>query len=199
MAGVVAGVLSGCGSTTVEEAAAEPVAPRELGVKPDPLTASPGSHPGAQPSPTASPVPAACPASGVVVTNDVVNAAMGHRAVTITLTNCGKRPYQVNGYPQVGALDKDRKPLKLKITHGNAFTDAGRDQRPKPVTLAPGQSVLSVLHWTNRVTSFDAAKPGEYLVVAPAAGREQQILPFTLDMGTAAELDVTAWAVRLAS
>jgi hypothetical protein len=131
----------------------------------------------------------------VVITSGEVNAAMGRRATVITLRNCGRSAYHVNGYPQVGALDKDREPLKLKITHGEA--DAGRVRGPEPITLAPGKSAVSVLNWTNRVTSFDPPKPGAYLVIAPSADEEKQTLPFTLDMGTAAELDVTAWAVDL--
>ncbi|MET7621651.1 DUF4232 domain-containing protein [Streptomyces sp. NPDC005408] len=197
---VAAVVLSGCAS--------DPEPPQGPGdpswkwrVKADSLTASPRRQHDARPGPTPTPMPsptptpAVCPASGVVITNGEVNAAMGRRAMVITLRNCGKRTYHVNGYPQVGALGKDREPLKLKITHGEA--DAGRVRGPEPITLAPGKSAVSVLNWTNRVTSFDPPKPGAYLVIAPAAGEEKQTLPFYLDMGTAAELDTTAWAVDL--
>ncbi|MGW7361539.1 hypothetical protein ACWGI0_34210 [Streptomyces sp. NPDC054802] len=45
---------------------------------------------------------------------------------------------------------------RLTITHDHPYTDAGRDQGPKPLTLAPGESVKSVLNRNNRVTSFDA-------------------------------------------
>ncbi|MCX4582986.1 DUF4232 domain-containing protein [Streptomyces sp. NBC_01481] len=188
-------VLGGC--TSEQEpprGAADPS--RTWPVKAGSLSASPfpqyGALPGT-PTPGPTPTPTACPASGVVITIGEVNAAMGRRATVITLRNCGRSAYHVNGYPQVGALDKDREPLKLKITHGEA--DAGRVRGPEPITLAPGKSAVSVLNWTNRVTSFDPPKPGAYLVIAPSADEEKQTLPFTLDMGTAAELDVTAWAV----
>ncbi|MFF7201128.1 DUF4232 domain-containing protein [Streptomyces sp. NPDC008141] len=139
--------------------------------------------------------PTACPDTGVAVVTGVVDAAMGRRATTIRLTNCGKKPYRVEGYPQIGALDKDRDPLKLKVTHGAyAYTDSSRDQGPRPLTLAPGKSAVSVLNWNNRVTSFDAVRPGAYLVVAPVRGEKEQTVPFFLDIGTSAELDVTAWA-----
>ncbi|MGW3626483.1 DUF4232 domain-containing protein [Streptomyces sp. NPDC000880] len=135
----------------------------------------------------------ACPDSGVAVITGVVNAAMGRRATTVRLTNCGQEPYHVDGYPQIGALDEDRDPLKLTITHG-AYTDSIGDQGPKSLTLAPGESVESVLNWTNGVTSFDPVRQGEYLVVTPARGEKGQTVPFFLDIGTSAELDVTAWA-----
>ncbi|GGT34990.1 hypothetical protein GCM10010271_43750 [Streptomyces kurssanovii] len=140
------------------------------------------------------PTPATCPRSGVVVTTGVVDTAMGRRATVVELTNCGTRPYDVNGYPRIGALDADREALELTITHDHPYTDAGRDQGPKPLTLMPGQSVKSVLNWNNRVTSFDPVTEGAYLVVTPKEGERPQRLPFRLDIGTSGELDVTAWA-----
>ncbi|TQK43739.1 uncharacterized protein DUF4232 [Streptomyces sp. SLBN-118] len=190
-------VLSGCASEKEPpRGAADPS--WEWRVKADSLSASPRPYdgrPGATHTPGTAPAPGptACPASGVVISTGEVNAAMGRRATVIELRNCGRSAYHVNGYPQVGALDKDREPLKLKITHGEA--DAGRVRGPEPITLAPGKSAVSVLNWTNRVTSYDPPKPGAYLLIAPAVGEEKQTLPFFLDMGTAAELDVTAWAV----
>ncbi|MFF2809236.1 DUF4232 domain-containing protein [Streptomyces sp. NPDC058000] len=104
--------------------------------------------------------------------------------------------YRVNGYPVIEALDKDRDPVPLKITHDNPYTDAGRNKGPAPLTLAPGESATAHLHWTNRITSFDAARQGAYLKVAPAPGEAARIRPFFLDIGTDAQLDVTAWGAK---
>ncbi|WP_258564042.1 DUF4232 domain-containing protein [Streptomyces himalayensis] len=36
---------------------------------------------------------------------------MGLRAQTVTLTNCGKQPYSLNGYPSVRVLDENGKAM----------------------------------------------------------------------------------------
>lgn len=200
---MTAGALSGCGSEgTAGSGSAAPSLradrDHDYVVEPDELDPSGFDRYGELPSPPATPGPAptltACPDSGAVVTTGMVDAAMGRRAVVVTLENCGTGPYKVNGYPGIEALDKDRDPLRLTITHDHPYTDAGRDQGPKPLTLAPGQSVKSVLNWNNRVTSFDPVTEGAYLVVTPKEGETPQTLPFRLDIGTSGELDVTAWA-----
>ncbi|MFE1958344.1 DUF4232 domain-containing protein [Streptomyces sp. NPDC059479] len=159
---------------------------------PAPADPRPTEEPGPRPWEATGPGP--CLASGVSFGHGPVDAAMGHRAVEIELMNCGKKPYRVNGYPEIGVLDEDREPLALKLTHGNAYTDASRDQGPKPLTLAPGESVRSVLHWNNRITDTAAHDSGAYVVVAAAAGEERSTLPLPVDVGTSDELDVTAWA-----
>jgi len=197
---MVAGALSGCGS----EGGGAAAKGRDYGVQPEELDPSDFTRYGETPSPGMAPrptaaTPTACPDSGAAVTTGVVDAALGRRAVVVELVNCGTEPYKVNGYPGIGALDKDRDPLRLTITHDHPYTDAGRDQGPKPLTLAPGESVKSVLNWNNRVTSFEAVTEGAYLVVTPKEGEPPQTLPFWLDVGTSRELDVTAWARDLLS
>jgi hypothetical protein len=197
-AGVVAavtaaGALTGCGMVSDAGASGD----RDYRVKADRL--DPSTFPRYGPpspavTPSAAPTPATCPSSGAVVTTGVVDTAMGRRATVLELRNCGTRPYDVDGYPRIGALDANREALDLTITHDHPYTDAGRDQGPKPLTLMPGQSVKSVLNWNNRVTSFDPVTEGAYLVVTPKEGETPQTLPFRLDIGTSGELDVTAWA-----
>ncbi|MGX1502919.1 UNVERIFIED_CONTAM: hypothetical protein RKD43_001544 [Streptomyces graminofaciens] len=196
-AGVVAavtaaGVLAGCGGQSAGASG-----DRDFRVKADRLDPSAFPTYGAPApavTPSVAPTPATCPRSGVVVSTGVVDTAMGRRATVVELKNCGARPYDVNGYPRIGALDENREALDLTITHDHPYTDAGRDQGPRPLTLAPGQSVKSVLNWNNRVTSFDPVTEGAYLVVTPRDGETPQTLPFRLDIGTSGELDVTAWA-----
>ncbi|MEU0083729.1 DUF4232 domain-containing protein [Streptomyces sp. NPDC006274] len=195
---MAAGTLSGCGSERGSGAEGAAARDRGYGVQPEELDPSdfarygePSAEPA--PGPTAA-TPTTCPDSGAAVTTGVVDAAMGRRAVVVELVNCGTEPYRVDGYPGIAALDQDRDPLRLTITHDHPYTDAGRDQGPKPLTLAPGERAKSVLNWNNRVTSFEAVTEGAYLVVTPKEGEPPQTLPFRLDIGTQGELDVTAWA-----
>ncbi len=117
---------------------------------------------------------------------------MGTRAMGITLTNCGKHPYKVNGYAGVQVLDQDRKPLDVKISHGSDVVD---DVGPEPVTLKPGEHVKAVLMWRNRVT--DATHPavnGAFLALTPAAGGSRpQLVRELIDLGSTGKLGVTAW------
>jgi hypothetical protein len=195
---MAAGALSGCGSEGGSGGEGAAAKGREYGVQPEELDPSDFARygePSAETAPSPTPAtPTACPDSGAAVSTGVVDAAMGRRAVVVELVNCGAEPYRVDGYPDIAALDKDRDPLRLTITHDHPYTDAGRDQGPKPLTLAPGESVKSVLNWNNRLTSFDAVTEGAYLVVTPKEGEPPQTLPFRLDIGTSGELDVTAWA-----
>ncbi|WP_157877221.1 DUF4232 domain-containing protein [Streptomyces odonnellii] len=146
------------------------------------------------PAPWADQGPGPCLASGVSVSHGPVNAALGERAVDITLTNCGNKPYRVHGYPEIGALDGSREPLAMKVIHGGAYTDASRVEAPGELTLAPGESALSVLHWDSRITGTVTPPEGAYVVVAATKGAERSTLPMPLDVGTSGELDVTAWA-----
>ncbi|MHA5054462.1 DUF4232 domain-containing protein [Streptomyces sp. SD15] len=133
-----------------------------------------------------------CPSSGVRVDTGPVDAAMGLRAMTLTLTNCGKRPYEVNGYPSVRVLDEEGAPLP------GVRTVEGTDQVPmapddigaEPLTLAPGDTAWAALYWRM------AAADGTYLRVAPQKGRgTMNVRPEEpLDIGPENTLGTTAWA-----
>ncbi|MFB1043460.1 DUF4232 domain-containing protein [Streptomyces chrestomyceticus] len=150
------------------------------------------ARPEAKPDPRPSRTAPACPEDGVVIKGSQVDAAMGTRAMGITLTNCGKHPYKVNGYAGVQVLDQDRKPLDVKISHGSDVVD---DVGPEPVTLKPGEHVKAVLMWRNRVT--DATRPavnGAFLALTPAAGGSRpQLVRELIDLGSTGKLGVTAW------
>ncbi|MFJ9027015.1 DUF4232 domain-containing protein [Streptomyces sp. NPDC102274] len=176
----------GEGARTPAAAPSEPSA----GLSAEPLPDRP-----AGPEPWAATGPGRCLASGVAVSHGEVNAAMGIRAVSIGLRNCGTKPYRVNGYPGIGVLDEDREPVALKLIQGNESTGAADDQGPRELTLAPGESVESVLQWNNRITESGAHSTGAHVVVAAAPGEERDTLPLPVDIGTDGELHVTAWAV----
>ncbi|MEK8142598.1 DUF4232 domain-containing protein [Streptomyces sp. M10(2022)] len=88
-----------------------------------------------------------CPASGAVVEMGQVQAAMFHRAVVLTLTNCGTKPYRVHGYPSVRALDEDGRRIPVPVNAGRSMF--GDDQGPQDVTLEPHGKVTSILAWVS--------------------------------------------------
>ncbi|MFD7121662.1 MULTISPECIES: DUF4232 domain-containing protein [unclassified Streptomyces] len=176
----------GGGAGTPAAAASEPSAA---------LSAEPPPDRPAGPEPWEATGPGRCLASGVAVSHGMVNAAMGIRAVSVGLRNCGTKPYRVNGYPEIGALDEDREPVGLKLVQGNESTGAADDPGPRELTLAPGESARSVLRWNNRITESGAHSTGSYVVVAAAPGEERETLPLPLDIGSDGELRVTAWAL----
>ncbi|MFF3412659.1 DUF4232 domain-containing protein [Streptomyces sp. NPDC002742] len=134
-----------------------------------------------------------CPPSGLRLETGLVNAAMGLRAVTLTLTDCGKRPYKVNGYPAIGqVLDEEGAPMSG--VHSVVGTDkvpmAPADPGPEPFTLNPGDSAHAALYWRM------AAQHGVYLRVAPQKGQDAVTLRLSdyLDIGPENTLGTTAWA-----
>ncbi|MER8087384.1 hypothetical protein ACFVZR_30990 [Streptomyces sp. NPDC058316] len=104
MTGALALSLSGCAGFPVPagegEPAPTPSAPYRVHADklptPVPTVSAPlpdrPPPPAQGPGPTPSAGRAGCPSSGVVVDMGEVQAALGHRAVGLTLTNCGSEP-----------------------------------------------------------------------------------------------------------
>lgn len=79
-----------------------------------------------------------CPSSGVRITNDRGDAAMGLRVVGIHLENCGTADYHLNGYPSLRLLDEDRQAVTgVKILDGTASISPASAATPNP---APSRS-----------------------------------------------------------
>lgn len=154
---------------------------------------------GADPTGNASPdATDACPYSGVRMLPGIVDAAMGLRAMSVTLTNCGKKPYTVNGYPSIQALDEDGEPYgDVRVLRGTEdITTVVPDPGAHTVTLKPGESADTVLLWRNTVTEVDVpAVNAPTLRIAPLAGRPAEILTPDggLDLGNTGRLGTTAW------
>lgn len=126
------------------------------------------------------------------------HAAMGLRALTVSMTNCGDRSYSVNGYPVVRVLDGDRKPLDVQVALGTrAITaDPAWAADPQPVTLAPGGTVTAVVVWRNLVTDPTVvATTGRYLEIAPVGGAPAQTVNPRggIDLGNTGRLGVGPW------
>ncbi|WNF26379.1 DUF4232 domain-containing protein [Streptomyces sp. C11-1] len=147
-------------------------------------------------APTSAP-PGKCPASGVVVDMGPVETAMMHRAVVLTLTNCGRKPYAVDGYPWVQALGEDGRPLPVKVNEdGSHF---GSDPGPRKLLLDPGLTVKSILAWVSTPEGGDLIE-GDALAISAAPGLPVRVFPLEgHDIRLMDELNTTAWRTELTS
>ncbi|MEL5957011.1 DUF4232 domain-containing protein [Streptomyces sp. CLV115] len=200
LTGVLGLTLSGCAGFLVPagEGEPEPAAGDPYRVHADKLptpfpsvSAGAFDRPGAQgPAPTPT-LPAGCPSSGVVVDMGEVEAALGHRAVGLSLTNCGSKPYRVTGYPSVRALDEAGDPLPVPVNPGSSYM--GTDRGPKEIMLKPGRTVRSLLAWVSTPTGGDLIE-GDALEIAAAPGLEGRTFPLKgSDVRLLDELNMTAW------
>jgi Protein of unknown function (DUF4232) len=124
---------------------------------------------------------------------------MGLRALGVHLINCGRKPYRMNGYPAVHALDEHRSKLNVRVLNG-VTEIAGAlptwSGPPRPVVLKPGQRATAVVVWRN--TYDNISRPpvdAPYLDMAPAAGRPAQVLAPEggIDLGSTGRLGVSPW------
>ncbi|MEU7417605.1 DUF4232 domain-containing protein [Streptomyces antibioticus] len=136
-----------------------------------------------------------CPASGIRVTADDGDAAMGLRVVGLRLENCGTRDYTLDGYPRLTLLDEDLEPVDgIDVVHGGAGVAlvTGFDDPPRPVTLEPGEYATSGLMWRN-TTGAGTAVNVPHVRVHAKPGAAPVIVTPRLDLGTTGKLGVSAW------
>lgn len=190
--------LSGCAGFLVPAGEGEPgpspspAVPTlsiDVGTLPDPGSAADAP---AQGAPTPAPSAEGCPASGVVVDMGPVETAMFHRAVTLTLTNCGKKPYRVDGYPSVRALGDDGERIPVPVNaDGSMF---GKDPGPEEIMLEPGAQVRSTLAWVSTKEGGDLIE-GDALEIAAAPDTGARVFPLEgHDIRLMDELNTTAWS-----
>jgi len=214
VAGALGLSLSGCAGFLVPagegeaESAPAPATPPSASYSPGPVHADrlPSPFPSTPATPPDGPPPASarrpvapptsgaragCPASGVVVDMGPVEAALGHRAIGLTLTNCGREPYRVHGYPSVRALDEAGDPLPVPVNPASSYM--GTDRGPQEIVLKPGQKATSLLAWVSTPTGGDLVE-GDALAIAPAPGLEARVFPLEgSDVRLLDELNMTAW------
>ncbi|MFH9611790.1 DUF4232 domain-containing protein [Streptomyces sp. NPDC017448] len=205
LTGAAAVVLTGCSGFLVPagegerpEPAPSASAPRSGAVRAETLPPAPAPAYGspARPGPTAAP-PGKCPASGAVVEMGPVETGMMHRAVVLTLTNCGREPYAVDGYPGVRALGEDGRSLPVKVNEDGSYF--GSDPGPKKVLLGPGDTVKSILAWVSTPEGGDLIE-GDALAVSAAPGLPARVFPLEgHDIRLMDELNTTAWRTELAT
>lgn len=140
--------------------------------------------------------PGTCPSSGINVTTDEGDAAMGLRVVGLWLENCGTADYHVEGYPLLALLDEDREPVDdVRIVRGSGgITTAvtGSDDPPRPVTLRPGERARASLVWRN-TTQAGVAVNAPYVRVRAKSGAAPVMVTPHLDLGTTGKLGVGPW------
>ncbi|MGY1651671.1 DUF4232 domain-containing protein [Geodermatophilus sp. SYSU D01119] len=166
-----------------------------IGVPRSPSPATPPA-PGPEDAPAVpQPVAPACSPLGLLVTAGPVDAGLGHRAVVVTVTNCGDAPREVTGYPAVEVLDAAGRPMPFTTEHESSYMVI--DPGPAPLVLWPGESAVTGVSWSATVTAGGLTE-GQALRVVPVPGDPGQVLPMWVDAGTTGEIQVAAWATGLA-
>ncbi|WP_326777895.1 DUF4232 domain-containing protein [Streptomyces sp. NBC_01445] len=172
---------------TVRAGELPPAAPRVTGAKVLEVTKVPAGE-----APAA---PGTCPASGIRVSADKGDAAMGLRVVGLHLDNCGTRDYTVDGYPLLELLDDDLNPvhgIQILDGSGDITTGTGPDVQPRPVLLKPGESATAGLVWRNTTEAGTAMNVPHVRVRAKAGADPVTVTPH-LDLGTTGQLGVRPW------
>ncbi|MFC6937696.1 DUF4232 domain-containing protein [Actinomadura yumaensis] len=137
-----------------------------------------------------------CPSSGVRLTVDDGDAAMGLRVVGLHLTNCGTRAYRLDGFPLLQLLDEDRKPVpavKVFKGSGGIATMPDFDAPARPVVLEPGQTANTALMWRNTTDTSGAPVNIPYVRVRAKPGAGPIMVTPELDLGTTGKLAVSPW------
>lgn len=172
---------------TVRAGELPPTAPRVTQVEVLEVTKVPAGEAPAEPG--------TCPASGIRVSADEGNAAMGLRVVSLRLDNCGTRAYTVEGYPLLELLDDGLEPVdgvEILDGSGEITTGAGPDEPPRPVTLEPGESATAGLVWRN-TTEFGTPVNVPHVRVRAKEGADPVTVTPHLDLGTTGKLGVRPW------
>ena len=121
-----------------------------------------------------------------------VDAALGVRAVTLTLLNCGSAAYAVSGYPGLRLLDQERSAIDVQVSQ-EPDPVARSAPAPGPFSLVPGARAQAVVLWRNTVELGSDPTPGAYLCVRPAPSEAEQALPLDVDLGTTGRLTAGPW------
>jgi hypothetical protein len=146
----------------------------------------------APPTSSAAPVTASCPADGAAVSAGPVDGALGARAVTLLLVSCGSARYAVEGYPGIGLLDEEHRPIAVQVLQEPDPIGNG-SPGPAPLTLAPGEQARAVLLWRNTVELGLENTPGSYVAVTPAPGGDEHSVDLDVDLGTTGRLTIGPW------
>ncbi|MET7423429.1 DUF4232 domain-containing protein [Dactylosporangium sp. NPDC005555] len=175
--------LAGCGTTPAHPVAARPDV--SIPVVPEPVSPS-------VPTPRTT---SGCLDPGVSLSVGEVDAAMGLRAVGVTLRNCGTAVYTVQGYPEVDILDTDRRVLDVTVLDGTAAvaTIERYDVPPKRLDVPPGGIAVAVLVWRNLTTDAATVAKGAYVSVAPAPGLPRHTLSLMTDPGNTGKMGISPW------
>jgi hypothetical protein len=140
--------------------------------------------------------------TGLQFSAGYTDVAMGLRVMSVEVVNCGTRPVELNGYPQVKLLDEKWQQLDTEIVHGSGGIASveGFDDPPQPVTVRPGERAQTAFMWRNTHMSMDPPQVGSHVDIAAAPGGTwQSLLPASqergilIDLGSTGRLGVRAW------
>jgi hypothetical protein len=170
--------VAGCGGDPAPGAGPGEPAPAEYG-------ADPAERPSLGPEP--------CFAPGLRVEPRVTEAAMGLRAFTVALVNCGTEPVRLEGYPAAAILDDAGAPLAVEFNEGLTVTHLDSEPAVAPVTIEPGEEASTALFWRNLQTSYEAPLNGSSLTITPGPGHRPQTVPVHIDLGDTGVVDLYPW------
>ena len=140
------------------------------------------------------PDPQWCTGGEVAVSIGGWDAALGHRAATITVQNTGTRTCIVQGYPDLDFESSDGWVMGITTVHGGSHMT--QDLSFGPVSLAPGAKAVASIGW--RGTAGAGMVRVGTLLVAPYPGTQRQELAADIDLSEPGYLTVTEWGPPLA-
>ncbi|MHA7270109.1 DUF4232 domain-containing protein [Arthrobacter sp. HLT1-20] len=164
-----------------------------VGQQPPPPPVDPQAGPPTYAPPSYVPAPPCTVGQLAATMKGRVEAALGHRAMTLLLTNTSATRCSMEGYPAVKFFADDGAPIPVTLTHGSSymFSDPG----PAPISLAPGGTATARLAWGANSTTQGHILPAA-MAVAPSEGEgftATQVLTDTPDIIKGSELEVSAW------
>lgn len=136
-----------------------------------------------------------CAGDGVSTVLAGADAATGHRAQQLRITNSSSTACRLGNYPDVAFDDAGGNAMNVLFYRGGSFMT--RDPGPAEVVLQPGESATAMLGWN--AAPAGATTPGTILI-APYAGAERTRLrvgaepPAALDIVDGGAVAITAWA-----
>jgi len=179
--------VAGCGDAPAGPVTASPSA---VATPPEPVSTATAT---ATAKATAKATARPCPPDGVLVTAGPVDGALGLRAVTLRLTNCGRSSYTVAGYPDVAVLDDAGRRVPVDVTRGARAGDPVEDPGPATTVLRRGETAEAALLWRLLVEANGADSVTGPLTVDLGTGEAPQLPGLDVDLGTSRRVTVTAW------
>jgi hypothetical protein len=117
------------------------------------------------------------------------DAATGHRAQELRITNTGEADCLLARYPDVAFDDKGGSAMSVLVFRGGTYmTD---DPRLEPLTLPPGGSARALLGWNAMAAA--GGRPGRRRAGGAVCGNGREKLPLVLDIVSGGAVAVTAW------
>jgi hypothetical protein len=141
------------------------------------------------PSPVASPA-GTCAPSDVTLSLGTGDAATGHRALPVSVTNTGDAACVLDGYPDVVFDDAAGNAMDVLVVQGGSFM--AQDAGARRVRLAPGDAAVATLGW-NAQSAAGEQRAGR-VYVSVRQGDPRIALPADLDVKDGGSVSLTAWA-----